>query len=292
MKTTSIRSRRTPHLLASFLLLVFLSPTGAAPCRADVPPPSTGTVSGRHENRREPPRPEPVEIHTLLFQANQAYLDGKYEEAASLYREVIHRGHLNGHVFYNLGNAEVRLGRIGPAILNYKKAALLLPRDGDLKANLQYARSLARDRIDGGAPPFWHALAFWYFGMNFRELLVAFLVFHALFWGAAILHIHHRNEWLRWGIGLSLLLSLLFGVSAGLKAWETFRNSGGVVLEKEVPVRAGFTRKDTTLFVLHEGAEFRILGRERGWWKIALPDGKKGWLPATAAARVALTAGR
>jgi len=40
--------------------------------------------------------------------------------------------------------------------------------------------------------------------------------------------------------------------------------------------------------MLHEGAEFTNLDEEKGWWKIALADGKKGWVTAEAAGRVAL----
>ena len=228
------------------------------------------------------------DIHTLLFRANQAYLEGRYEEAAGLYQDIVNKGRPNGHVFFNLGNTYIRLGDIGKAILNYKKAAVLLPRDGDLKANLQYARSLTKDRIEGASPPFWHTLAFWYFGMNLKELLLAFAVFNVFFWASALFNLYRNSEWAKWGLWLSLLLSLLLGVSTGLKYRESLRNTGGVVLVEETPVRAGFSRNDTTLFVLHEGAEFTILDQEKGWWKIALADGKKGWVPAQAGGRIAL----
>ena len=229
------------------------------------------------------------EIHALLFRANQAYLEDRYEEAAGLYEEIVDSGHLNGHVFFNLGNAYIRLGNLGKALLNYKKADVLLPRDGDLEANIQYARSLAKDRIEEKSPALWHTLAFWYFGMNFRELLLTFVLFNALFWASALFNLYRNSEWVKWSLWLSLLLSLLLGVSAGLKYRESFQNNGGVVLAEEIPVRAGFSRNDTTLFVLHEGAEFTILDQERGWWKIALEDGKKGWLTAQAAGRVAFS---
>ncbi len=232
------------------------------------------------------------DIHTLLFRANQAYLDGRYAEAAGLYQAIVDKGDANGHVFFNLGNTCIRLGEVGKAILNYRKAAVLLPRDGDLKANLQYARSLTRDRIEGASPPFWHALAFWYFGMNLRELLITFIVFNALFWASALFNLYRSSEWTKWGLWLSLVLSVLLGISTALKYRETFRNPGGVVLVEEAPVRAGFSRNDTTLFVLHEGAEFTILDQEMGWWKIELADGKKGWLPANAGGRVALRLSR
>ncbi len=229
------------------------------------------------------------DIHSLLFRANQAFLEDRYEEAAGLYEMIVERGHLNGHVFFNLGNTYVRLGELGRAILNYKKASVLLPRDGDLKANLQYARSLAEDRIEGPPPSLWNTLAFWYFGMNLRELLIAFVLFNLVFWSSALFNLYRNSEWAKWSLWLSLLLSLVLGASAGMKARESFRNTGGVLLEDEAPVRAGFSRNDTTLFVLHEGAEFTILDQEKGWWKITLADGKKGWVAAPSGGRVALT---
>jgi hypothetical protein len=232
---------------------------------------------------------DPQDIHSLLFRANQAYLEDRYEEAAGLYETIVERGHINGHVFFNLGNTYIRLGELGRAILNYKKARVLLPRDGDLKANLQYARSLARDRIEEASPSLWNTLAFWYFGMNLRELLIAFVLLNLLFWSSALFNLYRNSEWAKWSLWLSLLLSLVLGISAGMKARESFRNAGGVILEDEVPVRAGFSRNDTTLFVLHEGAEFTILDEEQGWWKITLADGKKGWVAAPSGGRVALT---
>jgi tetratricopeptide (TPR) repeat protein len=227
-------------------------------------------------------------VHALLFQANQAYLEGRYEEAAGLYGRLLNRGHLNGHVFFNLGNTYVRLGELGRAILHYKKAKVLLPRDGDLKANLEYARSLTKDRIEPASPPFWHTLTFWYFGMNVLELLIAFVLLNALFWGSALLLLYRESEWVKWSLWLSLLLSLVTGVSAGVKYRESIRNRGGVLLTEESPVRSGFSRNDTALFVLHEGAEFTILDEEKGWWKIELEDGKKGWVTTEAGGRVAL----
>lgn len=231
----------------------------------------------------------PEDVHSLLFLANQAYMEDRYEEAAGLYEMIVESGHLNGHVFFNLGNTHIRLGELGRAILNYKKASLLLPRDGDLKANLQYARSLAKDRIEEASPSLWNTLAFWYFGMNLRELLIAFAVLNLLFWSSALFNLYRNSEWAKWTLWLSLLVSLVLGASAGMKARESFRNAGGVLLEDEAPVRAGFSRNDTTLFVLHEGAEFTILDEEQGWWKIVLADGKKGWVAAPSGGRVALT---
>ena len=267
-----------------FLILWIPSPALSLPteARARTPleeaEPSLGTTAQEQED-----------IHSLLFRANQAYLEDRYEEAAGLYEMIVERGHLNGNVFFNLGNTYIRLGELGRAILNYKKASVLLPRDGDLKANLQYARALAKDRIDEASPSLWNTLAFWYFGMNLWELLIAFVLLNLIFWSSALFNLYRNSEWAKWSLWLSLLLSLVLGASAGMKARESFWNAGGVLLEDEAPVRAGFSRNDTTLFALHEGAEFTILDEEQGWWKIAIADGKKGWVAAPSGGRVALT---
>ncbi len=229
-----------------------------------------------------------TDIHDLLFRANEAYLNDQYIESAKQYEASISQGHLNGHVFYNLGNCYIRQNQLGRAILNYKRASLLLPRDGDLKANLKYARSLIQDRIEDSPPSLWHTLAFWYFSMNFQELLFIFALFYTFFWISALFNLYRDSEWIKWGLALSLILSISLGVSTGIKYHETIYNTGGVILAREAPVRAGFSKKDTTLFVLHEGAEFSMLDEEKGWSKIALPDGKKGWLPTKTRGLVAM----
>ena len=44
---------------------------------------------------------------------------------------------------FNQGNSFARNGKIGPAILNYERAQLLSPNDGDIAANLHYVRAKA-----------------------------------------------------------------------------------------------------------------------------------------------------
>ncbi|MEW6443852.1 MAG: SH3 domain-containing protein [bacterium] len=285
----TLRTGALLTLLVPFLLSVF-APAGAG---AGQEPATEGPVrSERRPPLQNAPHDGPKEAHEILFRANQAYLEGQYAEAASGYESLLEWGCLNGHVFYNLGNTYVRMGRIGRAVLEYRRAALLLPRDGDLKANLQYARSLRQDRLETEtAPSLWRTLVFWYHGLNFRELLLAFLAFHALFWAVALLRLYRKSEWSLWLLGCCLFMSLLMGVSAAIKYRETLYSRDGVVLASEIPVRAGFTQNDTILYVLHEGTEFSGLGEENGWLKIALGDGKKGWIPASAAARLGLKAG-
>ena len=83
----------------------------------------------------------------LYFEASRAYKEDRYQEAIDGYFQLIDNGYVNGHLYYNLGNAYFRSGQLGRAILNYKRAQLLIPRDADLNFNLRYALDQTQDAI-------------------------------------------------------------------------------------------------------------------------------------------------
>src|SRR3954468_8653417 len=76
--------------------------------------------------------------------ANQAYADARYEEAAAGYQELVRSGNWNANLFYDLGNAQYRLGDFGQAILNFERGLALDPRHPEADANLRLARDEAR----------------------------------------------------------------------------------------------------------------------------------------------------
>lgn len=74
--------------------------------------------------------------HQQFVEAGRAYDQGRMKDAARLYEEVIRSGRPPMEAFFNLGNAYYREGRTGLAVLNYRKAWRLAPRDPDIGANL------------------------------------------------------------------------------------------------------------------------------------------------------------
>ena len=53
-----------------------------------------------------------------IARANNLYASNNYQQAADSYESLRNRGFNNGHMYYNLGNAYIRLGKTGLAILN------------------------------------------------------------------------------------------------------------------------------------------------------------------------------
>lgn len=80
---------------------------------------------------------------SLFDTANQNYAAGHYVEAAHGFEQLIAREGFSVPVLFNLGNAWLKAGQPGRAILNYERARLLAPRDPGIAANLRLAREKA-----------------------------------------------------------------------------------------------------------------------------------------------------
>ncbi len=80
-----------------------------------------------------------ADIRKLFAQAGQSYDAGQFKEAVTGFEQIFDEGFLSPELFYNLGDAYFKAGDPGRAILNYRRAWTLLPRDAELSANLHFA---------------------------------------------------------------------------------------------------------------------------------------------------------
>jgi len=213
----------------------------------------------------------------LYFEANRAYKEDRYQEAIDGYLRLIGNGYVNGHLYYNLGNAYFRSGQLGRAILNYKRAQLLIPRDADLNFNLRYALDQTQDAISPGQNYLKQAF-FWLADITFRELMWGFAVLNIMFWGILVLRLFVRPEWTYYVFMVLLIFWLVGGVSLGVKWHQLKTDLRAVILAEEVNVLAGPDSGDTVLFKLHEGAIIQQERTEDSWSLIRMSDGKRGWV--------------
>jgi len=77
---------------------------------------------------------------TLFFRGNTLYADGHFEEAAAAWEQILASGLESGPLHFNVGNARLRAGDRGRAVLAYERAWRLIPGDADLAANLRFAK--------------------------------------------------------------------------------------------------------------------------------------------------------
>ena len=228
---------------------------------------------------------ENQQSEALFFRANEAYKEGRFQEAVDGYSQLIQSGHETGHLFYNLGNAYFRLNQIGWAILNYERARLLMPRDADLNFNLRYARDQTQDAVPESQGVM-NAAFFWLDTFNLHELFWGFAVFNVVFWAILMTRLLIRPAWIFYPILVVLILWFIAGFSLGLKWYQVHSDERGVIVQEEISVLAGPDINDTVLFKLHAGTEVCHERSEDGWSLVSLPDKKRGWVKQEAVERI------
>lgn len=230
-----------------------------------------------------------VEATGLFREANALYGQGKYAEAAEAYQGLADRGFSGAALYYNLGNAYFKQGVLGRAVLNYRRAWNLSPGDPEIAKNLEYALENVRDDLAALPLPIWERARL----LVVRQLpLGAWIALSSSLYflagGVVLLALLVPSLRRPAGTVLKVLLVLLLASAlCAVLAYAYYRTPRAVIVEREVEVRYGPQEKDAVAFALHEGSEVRVVRDDRsGWVQISLPDGKSGWVTATAAEKI------
>lgn len=227
---------------------------------------------------------------TELMKSDPGKARELFQKAALAFERLNREGSIeNGKLYYNIGNIHFRLGDLGRAILNYRKAERLTPHDANLQQNLDYARSRCVDKIEARPQArVFHTLFFWHYDFSLVTRAFLFLVFLNLTWCLGGVALFRPRPWLRRSILGCCLAGSALAVSIGIEAWQEAAARPGVVLAPEIVARKG----DSTTFdptfkePLHAGTEFTVVEERKGWYHIELPDGRRCWIPESSAGLV------
>lgn len=217
----------------------------------------------------------------LFDQARLAYDDGRYEEAATRYAELLESGYGGTEVLFNLGNAHFRNGRMGPAVLNYRRAWYLAPRDEDVRTNLGFALEHTGAQYPAATPAA---------RVLRRVTLEAWVVLATVAWwmaailaalAAAVPHGRRLAVRLLGIVAVVLVLSL-----AGAWQWHQLRASDEmvVVADDQVARYAPLEGADTH-FGLPAGSIVTRTEDSGEWLRVRL-ENRDGWVPSIACERV------
>jgi tetratricopeptide (TPR) repeat protein len=214
----------------------------------------------------------------VFVKAGTAFEAGDHARAIALYRALLDQGVENGTIHYNLGNAYLRNGELGRAIAAYRRSESFQPRDEDLRANLAFARKMAKDAIRPPGPSaIVETLFFWHYQLSRSELLWTVLAANLLLWSVLLLlQFRRASEALRWIFFSLLLLLTASGVSLAIHTLFPMRVA--VVVPQETDAVTSPGDGAVTRFKLHAGSEVRVRDQREEWLRIALPDGQQGWI--------------
>lgn len=204
-----------------------------------------------------------------------------FQQARDAFQAVMDSGVVNGKLYYNLGNAHLRLSEIGEAIASYRRAERLIPGDSQLRRNLHFARSLCRDKIRAsGERTFIQTVFFLHYSLALRTRLAIALIAYGLFWSLMMVRLFAPRIRMGYVTVLCLVVWISVGASIAISWPTTGQLSEGVLITDGVVVRKGNGETYNPQFAqpLHQGVEFRVLEERSGWVHIELPDSNRGWV--------------
>lgn len=206
-----------------------------------------------------------------------------YAKAAMRFERIVREGNIeNGKLYYNIGNTYFRMGDLGRAILNYRRAQRYIPSDSNLYENLVYARSRRYDKIEEEQQTkALKTLLFWHYDLSSRTRSIIFVVCFGLFWLGASIRLFSGKSPPRWSLACMGFMAAIFLGSLISEGTMEHRNRAGVVLAEEVIGRKGDSLAYQPSFkeAIHAGTEFKLVESRDNWYNIELNDGRCCWIP-------------
>ena len=212
------------------------------------------------------------------------YNEGEFDRAIDEWRTCVDNGVENSDLYYNLGNAYFRGGKLGFAIYYYKSALRLDPNNDDVLHNLKYAQAMTRDKVDedGEENPLLSGLFKAHHALSLKTQMWVLL---GIFWAIALLAIARRisrnDRTKNVLIGSMFALSCVFGIiamSAGYKVFVAETEIVGVVTAKDADVTSAPNDKSQTLNTLSEGTIFEVLSEQGNFVEIRLGEKVRGFV--------------
>ena len=215
-----------------------------------------------------------------LEKANQAYREGKFEEARANYLQLISSGVVAPELFFNLGNIWLKEGEQGRAILNFRRSLVLNPNFTAAQQNLD---SVLRS-----------------VGTAEEHSLYSWLALHADFWFAlaiilfwltaiaALLWI--ASQRLRTAGKIAFLaVAPVFVLSLAVTLWvgDGMKDPNlAVVVDQSADVRYGPAASARTVVTMGAGQELRLIAERGDWTLCRLNSGLSGWILTQSVERI------
>ena len=229
---------------------------------------------------------------SLFTRGCELYEAGEYSSALSAFQIANHAGVKSPALYYNLGNTYFRLESLGKAVASYRRAEMLDPRAVDVKANLEYVRTMVGTRDTLAALGVENPADLPLKWLSPREIqgifYVAYYFLAVAFLGLLFLKGGMRRYSLYGLIVFAVVAVSSYAISDHAIS-RFLHSSGAVVINEEVELRSGPGNAFERIATLRDGVEVRLKSRSAIWVEVELPTGEVGWLRDTDIERISGT---
>lgn len=220
---------------------------------------------------------------SLIERGNAAYEAGKYSEAKEIYKKVIETKGISNGLYYNLANTVYRESNYAEAVLYYKKALDLAPRDAESKANLELAREKLQIPDTHHQQNISSILVTPRVYLSEFECQILFLLSYLLFSSLFLCKSFAHRTFIGWSsfiASLIILPSAFFSVPIPNERYSfsiTTSRDLGVILKAKVNVYAGNSKTFQVIHILSAGVQVIVTEKRGDWLQIVIGD-SKGWV--------------
>lgn len=209
-------------------------------------------------------------IHTAAEQGDQAFEAGRISDAIAHYQTALKTGS-TATLHYNLGNAYAANGQYGHAIVHYKRALWLNPRDADAQANL---RTVYKKRMLEPPADTWLSTISNLFTANTWLWLGSFAFWLLVSTSFILPLLGTRRLWRR---AILILSTVICALSAlGFLGWQAQENHA--IILRETPLKAAPTQASPFKHTKREGERVTLLEQHQSYLKIKDHKGRTGWV--------------
>lgn len=222
----------------------------------------------------------------LFEDANEAYKEGNYLLAISLYDSLHKAGFESENLYFNLGNAYYKTGDLGSSRYYYEKAKKIAPFSEDLNYNLDsIVVPSTLDRVaqneSRGVKSAVNGVIlskhrnFW----SWSSLVLIIFGFFSLFY----FYFAKKNviKKIAFYTGISFILLGVICVIFSFAQKDVMTGvDKAIVMETSAEVLSEPSENAQELFVLHEGTAVDIIDSNSEWIRIEV-DNKQGWMKSS-----------
>ncbi len=226
-----------------------------------------------------------------IIEGNAAYSNNKFDEAIAKYEDLL-KTQESAALYYNLGNAYYKTGKLGAAILNYERAILLDPNDGDIRTNLELAKAQTVDKDETAVDQL--AISEWI--RSFVNLYSSdawakmSIIFFLLTLVGASLYLYVKSIAVRKigfvGAILTFLVCLVSFFSAKSAKDKITAHEYAIVFTPSVTAKSSPKDNATDALVLHEGTKVMVKQQVKDWYEIETSGGHRAWIKTSDAEKI------
>ncbi|MBF0413220.1 MAG: BatD family protein [Desulfamplus sp.] len=238
-----------------------------------------------------------LQTGVIFLEGIKAYHNGDFEDAAKKFSAIVQGKKqaitTNPYLYYNIGNAYIKAGDVGRAILWYERANKEIPLDPDLRFNLQYARGFVIDKVETGdnvggesggvdtGIDISELLFFWKDYFPPQMVQYGAIILSCIFFAYSGVRVFRRRKvFTPAGVAIFVVF-LIAGCTSFYTYYSNYSNHFAVIISKEASIRSGNSKDATQLFILHSGTKVKVEEIKGNYLKIYFSKDKIGWVSSS-----------